>query len=83
MKNLLTSLTAVLLVIWYSLSVIGFDVHTCSGSGESYVTTVIGGTTFIRNITRQRVRAAIMAVTPARQPGLKERKMLTEPMARR
>ena len=45
MNNLLTSLTAVLLVIWYSLSVIGFDVHTCSGSGESYVTTVIGGTT--------------------------------------
>ena len=45
MKNLLTSLTAMLLVIWYSLSVIGFDVHTCSGSGESYVTTVIGGTT--------------------------------------
>lgn len=45
MKNLLTSLTAVLLVIWYSLSVIGFDVHTCSGSGETFVATVIGGTT--------------------------------------
>ena len=45
MKNLLTSLTAVLLVIWYSLSVIGFDVHTCIGSGETYVATVIGGTT--------------------------------------
>ena len=45
MKNVLTSLAAMLLVIWYSLSVIGFDVHTCSSSGESYVTTVIGGTT--------------------------------------
>lgn len=45
MKNVLTRLTAVLLVIWYSLSVIGFDVHTCSGSGETFVATVIGGTT--------------------------------------
>ncbi len=44
MKNVFTSVTAVMLVIWYSLSVIGFDVHTCSGSGESFVTTVIGGT---------------------------------------
>ena len=41
MKNFLTSLTAILLVIWYSLSVIGFDVHTCIGSGETYVATVI------------------------------------------
>lgn len=45
MKNVITSLTAMLLVIWYSLSVIGFDVHTCSGSGETYVVTVLGGTT--------------------------------------
>ena len=44
MKNVVTSVTAFLLVIWYSLSVIGFDVHTCSDSGESYVATVIGGT---------------------------------------
>ena len=32
------------MLIWYSLSVIGFDVHTCSGSGETYIATVIGGT---------------------------------------
>lgn len=45
MKNVLTSLTAVLMVIWYSLSVIGFGVHTCSGSGETYIATVASGFT--------------------------------------
>ena len=44
MKNVFTGISALLLVIWYSLSVIGFDVHTCSGSGETYIATVIGGT---------------------------------------
>lgn len=44
MKNVLVRIAAFMLVIWYFVSVIGFDVHTCSGSGESYVTTVIGGT---------------------------------------
>ncbi len=44
MKNVLTSMTALLLVIWYSLSVIGFDVHTCSSSGNTYIATVISGT---------------------------------------
>ena len=44
MKNVFTSITALLLVIWYSLSVIGFDVHTCSSSGNTYIATVIGGT---------------------------------------
>ena len=43
MKNVFTSLTAVMLVIWYSLSVIGFDVHTCSGSGRTYIATVASG----------------------------------------
>ena len=43
MKNVFTSLTAILLVIWYSLSVIGFDVHTCSGSGRTYIATVASG----------------------------------------
>lgn len=44
MKNVFTGISALLLIIWYSLSVIGFDVHTCSGSGETYIATVIGGT---------------------------------------
>lgn len=43
MRNVFTSLTAILLVVWYSLSVIGFDIHTCSGSGETYVATVASG----------------------------------------
>ena len=45
MKNVFTSLTAILMVVWYSLSVIGFDVHTCSGSGETYIATVASGFT--------------------------------------
>ena len=43
MKNVLTSLTAIMLVVWYSLSVIGFDVHTCSDSGQTYIATVASG----------------------------------------
>ena len=45
MKNVFTSLAALLLVIWYSLSVIGFSVHTCSGSGEVFIATVASGFT--------------------------------------
>lgn len=45
MKNLLTSLSALLLVVWYSLSIIGFDVHTCTASGEVYIATVASGFT--------------------------------------
>lgn len=44
MKNVFTYMTALLLVVWYSLSVIGFDVHTCSTSGDTYIATVISGT---------------------------------------
>ena len=44
MKNRLTSLAAMLLVVWYSLSVIGFDVHTCLASGQVYIATVVSGT---------------------------------------
>lgn len=43
MKNVLTSISAMLLVVWYSLSVIGFDVHTCNTSGETYIATVASG----------------------------------------
>ncbi len=43
MKNVIIKTLAVLLTVWYSMSVIGFDVHTCSGSGRSFVTTFIGG----------------------------------------
>lgn len=43
MKKCITSLSALLLVVWYSLSVIGFDVHTCNASGEVYIATVASG----------------------------------------
>lgn len=43
MKDILKSFAAMLLVIWYSLSIIGFDVHTCSGSGETYIATIASG----------------------------------------
>ena len=43
MKNIFTKLSAMLLAVWYSLSIIGFDVHTCNGSGKTYIATVVGG----------------------------------------
>lgn len=44
MKNVLRNITAILLLIWYSMSVVGFDVHTCSKSGRVFIATVITGT---------------------------------------
>ena len=44
MKKVLVKISALVLVIWYSFSVIGFDVHTCSGSGQTFIATVISGT---------------------------------------
>ena len=43
MKKALTSFAAVLLVLWYLLSVIGFDVHTCASSGDTFIATVASG----------------------------------------
>ncbi len=45
MKNVIIKILAVLLTAWYSMSIIGFDVHTCSGSGESFVVTFVNGLT--------------------------------------
>ena len=39
MKGLITKMFAVMLVGWYLIGVIGFGVHTCSGSGRSFVVT--------------------------------------------
>ena len=36
---------AVLLVLWYCVSIVGFDVHTCMGSGRAFVTTFAEGMT--------------------------------------
>ncbi len=45
MKNVVIKIFAVLLLGWYSMSIIGFDVHTCNGSGRSFVVTFIKGFT--------------------------------------
>ncbi len=34
-----------LLAVWYTLSIIGFDVHACATSGNIFVNSVLGGTT--------------------------------------
>ncbi len=45
MKNVILKIFAILLTVWYSMSIIGFNVHTCSGSGRSFVVTFIDGVT--------------------------------------
>lgn len=39
MKNVMMKIFALLLSVWYCLSIIGFDVHTCSAEGVSHVMT--------------------------------------------
>lgn len=36
---------AVLLVLWYCMSIVGFDLHVCNGSGRTFVTTFAEGIT--------------------------------------
>lgn len=45
MKGVIIKVLAVVMTVWYSMSIIGFDVHTCSGSGRSFVSTFIEGLT--------------------------------------
>ncbi len=45
MKKVIIKVFAAILLVWYSMSIIGFDVHTCSGSGRSFVVTFIEGLT--------------------------------------
>lgn len=45
MKNVLIKVSALLLIVWYSMSIIGFGVHTCSGSGRIFVTSFVDGMT--------------------------------------
>lgn len=42
-RVIVMKISAVLLLIWYSMSIIGFDIHTCCGSGRSFVATFISG----------------------------------------
>ena len=43
MKSLMMKISAVLLVLWYCLSIIGFDVHSCTVTGSTFVNSVLSG----------------------------------------
>ena len=43
MNGVVIRMLSALIAIWYCVSIIGFDVHTCSGSGRSFVTTFVNG----------------------------------------
>ena len=45
MKERSLRFSAMLLVLWYCFSVIGFNVHTCNASGRAFVATFISGLT--------------------------------------
>lgn len=45
MKDRVLRFSALLLVIWYCFSVIGFGIHTCQASERSFVATFISGLT--------------------------------------
>jgi hypothetical protein len=45
MKDRVLRFSALLLVIWYCFSVIGFGIHTCKASERSFVATFISGLT--------------------------------------
>lgn len=45
MKGIMMKICAVLLTIWYCMSIIGFDVHTCNGTGRTFVATFAEGLT--------------------------------------
>ena len=44
MKKILIKVAAVMALVWYSLGIIGFDVHTCNASGRSFIATFVEGT---------------------------------------
>lgn len=44
MKKILIKVAAVMALVWYSLGIIGFDVHTCNASGRSFIATFVKGT---------------------------------------
>ena len=45
MRNMPLKICAVLLAVWYLMSIIGFGVHTCMDSQRSFVTSFISGMT--------------------------------------
>lgn len=45
MRKTVIKYMSALLVLWYSLSIIGFDVHSCKATGEVYVASLAAGIT--------------------------------------
>ena len=45
MKSKLVKHMSALLAVWYSLSIIGFDVHSCVTTGDSFVSLIVSGIT--------------------------------------
>lgn len=45
MKNVFLKYMSALLAVWYCLSIIGFDVHSCETTGDTFVASVLNGTT--------------------------------------
>lgn len=45
MKNVVLKYVSALLALWYCLSIIGFDVHSCNTTGSIFVSSVLAGTT--------------------------------------
>lgn len=45
MRKMFVKYASVLLVLWYSLSIIGFDVHSCRSTGEVFVASLAAGVT--------------------------------------
>ena len=43
MNDRILRFSALLLVLWYCFSVIGFGVHTCNASGRSFIATFVSG----------------------------------------
>lgn len=45
MKCVFLKYVSVLMAMWYCLSIIGFDVHSCTVTGSTFVNSVLNGTT--------------------------------------
>lgn len=45
MKNVILKYVSAFLAMWYLLSITGFDVHSCSSTGNTFVSPVLTGTT--------------------------------------
>ena len=45
MKSVFLKYVSALMALWYCLSIIGFDVHSCTVTGSTFVNSVLNGTT--------------------------------------